>query len=378
MKRIRDKIDQYLLINYPVLWRAHLHVTVLNPLIILTILLFAGLIFLIPRLPETFFDSLNWILLKNEYILMIIPAIMFFYILIILFRMVNIETLFAGKNSIDIFLNFKSQKEETIVNSLYFLRFLLLAFGLTLPFITFIIAQNQLITNHKVLFEQKENILKGYALVEHENDSLSFFYNHDERYGVEIKNITPEKAQTYKEILRKNRDDIVGLSKSFTYTDSRYYGKAPLLKFYDQLLLVKNTSDYYLKNYWALLFLITSSIAFFILANLKTLDRDSSIPILIILAFVLGVAYLISENIGYEKYLTYIVPAIILFGLFSNNIIVFRLFYSIISFIAPTIFFLNETTGWHVMILGFGNPVFCLLMYTLLKPKINRLSFQPG
>lgn len=383
MRRIRNKVDQYLLIHYPMLWRSHLHITLLNPAIFLILVGFVALILLIPILSQDALRIISMPLygLGQFFYVFLVPLT---FIIVIYFRYETINTLFNGKNSEDVCTGFDSLQEEIWLNGAYFLSLLIIGLVSFLPLTTAFLAHKQIAINNSAVFQHKEDILKGYALIEEgKTDRPTYSFLEDkEKYGVDIEGISPDRADYYKEVYYEHRETLIYLFEG-AETEQRIRSKTPLLQLYDKHAVLYNNYNGILTNFWSLLFLVITYASFSLLAGFKMpkyKNKDSTV--FGFLSIFICPALLIFIDMSQCSNMIFVLLGLcILLGLFSYNRNLFFIAYFLLPQIVVMLFLATsypiEPSSKVIKILGFSAPIVYLIVYTLLKPKLNRLVFQP-
>ena len=421
MKKIRERVDTFLMINHTPLWLSNLHSFLLNPFAIacsIAILLF---FLFFPIIPYEYKVYLSVIPIQISFeggdSFSVVGIIFLLLLLFTLARFSFDKDIFLNFNFSERYYNFTSTTEFMIFNVLFFIRIFLLVVFLSFPIVSsFIFYQDLLINKPDVIKsdQYQKDIIKGYVFSQDTFDikmhtAIYKDYSFLKKYYTIEEYIRSEKKEYEKYVKKKYGFNLASISNeeksrvsaiynkilSENYKYNLFDDKPYIVKTIDCIKTAKNFTDYVLKNYWAFIFLFSSSLSFGLIFLLKSPENEQILPssMMFILLCMVIVFILISLNDLSQSNYKFILTTIGLFtlifplllSLLSSNLTLFFLSCILTPLILPIMFFTflwdlkdqnTDLSNFYTHLFGYGNFVVCLLFSILLKPKMNRLYFR--
>ena len=410
MKKTRERIDQYLMTNYPAIWRSHLHMTITDPLVLT--LFFAVLLL---KVFIAIIDQ-NILLLIAQYAMPLfeIPllSIVLGLAVTLILSISNLKNeLFINNRQKYFHLKSHTQSEYLTENMSFLIRGLIIVFLSTLPLLCSYSALNRFSKNNPAMLNNNGELNKGKAVIAYHKleqqfggsntsspidsaklnddtltslnnpiilrDSLKRLAN---KYNLSPSDITSKKGDSLKKLYLHSLSILDQLNKNNTETNRSSYRKK-----HNNYLKANDLAIHYNGNFFYLLLLVSSSFSFFILGALRVFNDENFLISAMFMLLLLVPTFAL--DFPYNNMYSLLLCLAVVFCLFSNNHQAFGFAYCVVHLLILNVYVSaiwplrmeeSASASFYTRILGILSPFLSLAIFAILRGKLYDVMYSPS
>ncbi|MCG8330056.1 MAG: hypothetical protein MI974_20330 [Chitinophagales bacterium] len=409
MKKTRERIDKYLMTNYPAIWRSHLHMTITDPLVLT--LFFAVLLL---KVFIAILDQ-NMLLLIAQYAMPLyeIPllSIALGLAVILILSITNLKNeLFINNRQRYFHLKSHTQSEYLTENISFLIRGLIIVFLSALPLLCSYSALNRFSKSNPAMLNNKDELNKGKAVIAYHKLEQKFGSNTPsltdsaklkdnnltslnnpiilrdslkrlaDKYNISPSDITSEKGDSLKKLYLNSLSILDKLNKSNTETNRSSYRKK-----HNNYLNANDLAIHYKGNFFYLLLLISSSFSFFILGALRVFNDENFLILAMFMLILLVPTFAL--DFPYNNMYNLLLCLAVVFCLFSNNHQAFGFAYCVVHLLILNVYVSaiwplrmeeSASASFYTRILGISSPFLSLAIFAILRGKLYDVMYSPS